>query len=153
MRCVYKYGTRRRPQYREIHLFLATLLRCRRLPHPVVDVPSMLGEQALKPMSPRVPAWRRGRIRFLGSTIMTARWSSSSLYAQCLLIFINGLLLLLPPPCRQPHYKDVFLLLVVRSRILSIASTRCCDFVLDCSASLDSYIYDTCCWSFSYCWN
>jgi len=40
------------------------LLHCRRLPHPVADVPSVSGEQAPKPTSPRVPARGRGRIRF-----------------------------------------------------------------------------------------
>jgi len=79
---MYKYGASRRPLYREIHLFLATLLRCRRLPHPVADVPSVSGEQAPKPMSPRVPAQGRRRIRFLGSTVATARWTSSSHYAR-----------------------------------------------------------------------
>jgi len=45
---MYKYGTRRRPQYREIHLFLATLLCCHRLPHPIADVPSVSEEQTPK---------------------------------------------------------------------------------------------------------
>ena len=81
VRCVYKYRARRRPLYQVIHLFLATLLRCRRLPHPVFDVPSVSGEQAPKPMSPRIPARCRGHIRFLGSDIATARWMSSSHYA------------------------------------------------------------------------
>jgi len=80
-------------------------------------VPSVSGEQALKPISPRVPAWGRERTRFLGSIVATARRTSSSLYARCSPISIDGLLLL--PLCRQPYYKDVFLLLVVRSRNLS----------------------------------
>jgi hypothetical protein len=58
---------------REFHLFLTTVLRCRHLPHPVVDVPSVLGEQAPKPTSPHVPARGRERIMFLGSAVATAR--------------------------------------------------------------------------------
>ena len=110
VRRVYKYGARRRPLYREIHLFLATILHCRRLPHPVVDVSSVSGEQAPKPKSPRVPARGRGRIRFLGSAVVTARWTSSSHYARCSPISIDGLLLL--PSCRQPHCKNVYLFLL-----------------------------------------
>ena len=34
-----------------------------------------------KPTSPRVPTRGRGSIRFLGSVVATARWTSSSLYA------------------------------------------------------------------------
>ena len=89
------------------------------------------------------PPWGTGCIRFLGSAIATARWTSSSLYAWCSPIFIDDLLLL--PPRRQPQCKDVYLLLVVCSRILSVASTRYRDFVSDHSASLDSYICDICC--------
>jgi hypothetical protein len=97
------------------------VLRCRRLPHPVADVPSMPGEQALKPTSPRVPARGRGRIRFLGSAVATARWTSSSFYARCSPISIAGLLL---SSRRQPHCKDVYSPFVVRSYILSVTSTR-----------------------------
>ena len=50
------------------HLFLATLLRCRRLPHPIADVSSVSGEQALKLTSPRVPAWGRGISDFWEAT-------------------------------------------------------------------------------------
>ena len=146
MRCVYKYGARHRPLYREIHLFLATLLRCRRPPHPVIDVPSVSGEQAPKPTSPRVPARGRGRIRFLGSAVATARWTSSSLYARCFSISIDGLRLLpILPSHRQPHYKDVYPLSVVQFHIIFIPSTRSREFDSNCSASFDSYICDTCC--------
>jgi len=141
---VYKYRTRRHPLYRQIHLFLPTLLRCRRLPHRVADVPSVSGEQAPKPTSPHVPAWGRGRIRFLGRALVTARWTSSSLYALCSPISVDSLLLL-PPSRRQPHCKDVFPLSVVRSHIISVASTKSREFDSNCSASFDSYIYDTCC--------
>jgi hypothetical protein len=135
---------------REIHLFLTTVLRCRRLPHPVADVPSVPGEQAPKPTSPRVPAWGRERIRFLGSAITTARWMSSSLYARCSPISIADLLLSLR---RQPHCKDVYSLFVVRSCLLSVTSTRWRDFVSDHSASVESHIYVSCCWSFPDCQN
>ena len=123
VRHMYKYGAKRRPLNREIHLFLAILLRCRRLPHHVADVPSVSGEQALKPTSPRVPARGRGRIRFLGSDVATARWKSSSLYyARCSPISIDGLRLLpLLPSRRHPHCKDVYPLSIVRSHIISVA--------------------------------
>ena len=113
------------------------------------DVPSVSGEQDLKPTSPRVLARGRGCIRFWGSAAATARWTSSSLYVRCSPISIDGLLLL--PPRRQSHCKYVYLLSVVRSRMFSVASTRCHEFVSDHSASLDSYICDTYCWFFSYC--
>ena len=145
---MYKYGARRRPLYREIHLFLATLLRCRRLPHPVADVPSVSGEQAPKPTSPRVPARGRGRIRFLGSAVATARWTSSSHYARCSPISVDGLLLLLLlllPSRRQPHCKDVYPPSVIRFHILSVASTRSRELDSNRSASFVSYICDTCC--------
>ena len=145
VRRVYKYKTRRRPLYRKIHLILATLLRCRRLSHPVADMPSVSGEQAPKPTSPRVPTRGRGRIRFLGSVVATDRWTSSSVYARCSPISIDGLCLLpLLPSRRQRHCKDFYPLSVVRFYIISVASTRSCEFDSNRSASFDSYICDTC---------
>jgi hypothetical protein len=130
---------------REIHLFLTTMLRCRRLPHPVADVSSVPGEQDPKPTFPRVPARGRERIRFLGSAVATARWTSSSLYARCSPISITGLLL---SSCRQPYSPFVF-----HSCIRSVTSTRWRDFVSDRSASVESHIYVSCCWSFPDCQN
>ena len=144
--------SRSRPQLpRNLSLPVSPFLCCRRLPHPVADVPSSSGEQAPKPTSPRVPAWGRGRIRFLGSAVATTRWTSSSLYARCSPIYIDGLLPLLPH--RQPRCKNAYLFSIVRSRILCVTSTICRGFVLDRSASGESYICDICCWSFPYCQN
>jgi hypothetical protein len=126
------------------------VLRCRRLPHPVADVPSVPGEQVPKPTSPRVPARGRERIRFLGSAVVTARWTSSSLYAPSSPISIAGLLL---SSCRQPHCKDVYSPFGVRSCILSVTSTGWRDFVSDRSASVEPHFYVSCCWPFSDCRN
>jgi len=101
VRRVYKYRTRRRPLYWEIHLFLATLLCCRRLPHPVADVPSVSGEQAPKPTSPRV----LGAYQVFGSVVATARWTSSSHYARCSPISIDDLRFFLLPSRRQPTVR------------------------------------------------
>jgi len=69
--CVYN-GTRRRSQNTEnSSLPFTTVLRCRHLLHPDVDVILAPGEQVSE-------AWR---IRFLGSAVATTRWTSSSLYA------------------------------------------------------------------------
>ena len=145
VRHVHKYRARRCPLHREIHLFFATLLRSRRLSHPVADVPSVSGEQVPKPTSPRVHARGRRRIRFLGSAVATARWTSSFLNARCSPISIDSLRLLpLLPSRRQLHCRNVYPLSVVRSHIISIASTRSREFDSNHSASFDSYICDTC---------
>jgi len=100
----------------------------------------------------RLPARGRGRIRFLGSAVATARWTSFSHYARCSPISVDGLLLLLPSR-RQPHCKDVYLLSVIWFHILSVASTRSRELDSNRSASFVSYICDTCCLPFSCCRN
>ena len=59
----------------------ATVLRCHHLSHPTTDMTSAPGEQVFEAYVSSCPCTGRGRIRFLGSTIVTVRWTSSSLYA------------------------------------------------------------------------
>ena len=108
-------------------------------------VPSVSGEQAPKPTSPRVPARGRGRIRFLGSAVATARWTSSSLYAR-----LHGSASTVFFPLRQSRCKNVDPLSSSSVLVFSIASSRLLVVVSYRTASGRSYVSYTCCWSFSY---
>jgi len=110
-----------------------------RLPHPVANVSSVLGEQAPKPMSPRVSAWARGVSGFWEalSRLLAGRLLSTLSVRRSLLLLLHSR--------RQPHYKDVYLLSVVWSHIISVASTRSRKIDSNRSASFGLYICDTCC--------
>jgi hypothetical protein len=95
------------------------------LPHHITTLPLSFPSRRRRAIGVRrvgseayascTPARGRGHIRFLESVVATARWTSSSLYVQCLPISVDGPFLLLPsrqqPPVRMSTFSLLFALI------------------------------------------
>jgi hypothetical protein len=104
------------------------LLLCLRLSHPAAEVLSGLREAgSLKPMSPRVRARDRGRIRFLRSAVTTGRLllryssvdNSTVSTCMCIFVFIQSLALVYELLVNYRYAKYVVVHLLLSKSICS----------------------------------